>query len=185
MFDFDGDDKIITVSGGASFSMITLYREAREWEDDEANMQYVSPLDAVGKNELEPDVNTDIVYILSNGWKLQPSGYSAGETIAVEGTVITDDNTAPTVPASVGSPVTWVFKVAYSGIITNISTGSGLSSAEHDRLMSLPTEAGSGGLTVEQAALLTNIDSTVDTIDDNVKDTKAIVEDNQALLLSN
>ena len=61
-YTFDGDNKIITVSGVTEFTMIELYRAAREWEDDADNMIYTSPADALGKNSLQPDVFTDIVY---------------------------------------------------------------------------------------------------------------------------
>jgi hypothetical protein len=183
MFEFDGDNKIITVSGLSSFAFIDLYREAREWEDDQANMQYTSPLDAVGKESLKPDVYTDIVYILMNGWKLKPSGYTSGSTVQTEGTIITDDNSSPTIPATVGSPITWVMQVASSGIIVNVSTGSGLSTEEHNQLMALPTE--SSGLTEAQDAKLTNIDTNVTDIETDVGEIKQIAEDNQALIISN
>ena len=116
-------------------------------------------------------MSSPISYILTNGWKLKPSGYIAGTTIKVEGTVITDDDTEPTVPATTGSPVTWVFKVAYSGIITNVATGSGLSTAEHNKLMALPEDA---GLTPTQ-------EQTLNEIDINVESVKQTAEDNQGL----
>lgn len=189
MFEFDGDNKIITVSGLSSFAFIDLYREAREWEDDQTNMQYTSPLDAVGKESLKPDVYTDIVYVLMNGWKLKPSGYTSGSTVQTEGTIITDDNSAPTIPATVGSPITWVMQVASSGIIVNVATGSGLSSAEHDKLMAIPTT--SGGLTSEQEQTLNDIDTGVgsiatdiDGLETDLDTVKRLSEENQAITIS-
>jgi hypothetical protein len=164
MFTIDGNAKRILVSGVTEFNLLNLYKEVKEWEDNQTNMVFVSPMDAVGKESLKPDVFTDIVYILNHGWKLQPTGYASGVTVRVEGTLITDDNSSPTVPPTTGQPITWVMQVAYSGIITQVSTGSGLSGEQDQILRDTKNlvenlEVGGGGLTDEQDQIIrdTNI----------------------------
>lgn len=169
MITFDGTTKQIIVSGTTSVSMLDVYSQAKRWESEQASMIYTSPIDAVGKESLKPDIYTDIIYVLSNGWKLIPSGYDAGSTISVEGTVITDDNSNPTTPALIGSPVTWMFLGATAGTITTISSGTSLSTVEHNKLMSL------GSLTEEDITKISQTKTAVDTVSEKVDRTENLL----------
>jgi hypothetical protein len=137
-----GSDKLITVDTDIEFDFADIYRAAADWAVLEANMQFLIPCASAGKAPLGGGLFTDIIYTLATGWKLRPAGYPAGTVIVVHGTVITDDATPRVVAPAIGSPVTWDFQVATAGTVTEVNTGgSGLSAAEHNQLMALPSAA--------------------------------------------
>lgn len=132
MVSFDGENKHIEISGELSITALEIYSRAKEWEEE--NIEYSSPMLCAGKAPLGGGAYTDIIYILSNGWKLKPVGYSEDQVIAVTGTLITDDNSPRTVAIMEEGCPTWEFQVATSGIVTEINTGSGLTTEQNAKL---------------------------------------------------
>jgi hypothetical protein len=114
----DGDTKLITLSVETSFTANEIYTACVDWSVLEINMKYLIPMVAVGKEPLGGSVFTDLIFILSNGWKLTTSGYDAGTQIEIIGTLITDDTSTRVVLGD--SVVNWVFQVATYGTITNL-----------------------------------------------------------------
>jgi hypothetical protein len=114
----NGEDKLITLDTNTSFTSNEIYKACVDWAVLSGNMQYLIPMVASGKEPLGSEVFTDIIYILSNGWKLTTSGYDEGEQITVLGTLITDDTSNRTVLGD--TSVNWVFQVATYGTITNL-----------------------------------------------------------------
>jgi len=127
---FDGPSKIITVTTETDFQMVDIYAAAKEWEDDEDNMQYHSPLDAT----------VDLRFTLNYGWTFQPDGYATGTTINVAGTLVTMFGNPKTTAAVSGEQVTWNFNAPATAIM--ISTGSGLSTEEHNKLYGIDIKVG-------------------------------------------
>ena len=136
----DGANKLITLDTDTSFTASEIYTAAVDWAVLEANMQYLIPMTGSGKADLGGSVYTDIIFILTNGWKIKPSGYTAGDQITVTGTLITSDASARTVSPTTGGEPVWVFQVATYGTISSVSTGSGLSTEEHDALLEIQTD---------------------------------------------
>jgi hypothetical protein len=126
MIEFDGTIKDIEISGVSSITANEIYSRAKEWE--EQNIEYSSPMNAVGKAPLGNGVYTDEIYILTNGWKLEPVAYSAGDIIKVGGSLITDDGSARTMTPYQGDPPVWEFQVATAGIVT--VSGSGVTNQD-------------------------------------------------------
>jgi hypothetical protein len=144
-----GADKLITLDTDTTFTWKDIYDACVDWAVLEANMQYLIPMVGSGKAALGGSVYTDVIFVLSNGWKLKPSGYTAGDTITITGTGITDDASDRTTAPTTGDAPVWVFQVATYGTISSVSTGSGLSEEEHDTLLAVPTAV------ENQAGLLT------------------------------
>lgn len=147
MITFDGNNKLIILDTDLSFNVKDIYDSAVDWAVLHDNMQFLIPMVGSGKNPLGGGVYTDIIFVLSNGWKLQPSGYSEGDIIVVKGTLITDDGTSRTVPQSVGDCPIWEFQVATYGTLTEGGgSGGGLTTEEHNTLMGLPDQVEDSGL---------------------------------------
>ena len=120
---FDGPNRLVTLTTSLAFSVHDdIYVAAVQWAALQGNMQYLAPMDSSGKAAISAGIYTDSIFRLANGWKLKPSGYSAGDQVTVSGTLITDDGTARTVPPTVGSAPVWVFTVSTNA--TLISSGA-------------------------------------------------------------
>lgn len=137
---FDGLNKVITLDSATDWDFRTIYQAAQSWAVDPANMAYLLPCSYVGRQPLGSNLFTDTIYVLRNGWKLRPSGYSTGTQMTVAGTLLTDDQTARTLQPVSGSPVSWVFQLATNATIVTI--GSGLSQLEHDALLAVQATVG-------------------------------------------
>lgn len=148
---FDGPNKLILIDTSTSLTVNYIYSQSKLWDCQHDNMQYLSPFASAGKASLGGGVYTDSIYVLSNGWKLKPVGYSANTIVSLVGTLITDNGSALTVPPTSGQPVTWQFQTSTNATIVTVSGGSGLSQAEHDQLMALYN-----GLTPAQQTQLGN-----------------------------
>ena len=128
MFVFDGTTKYITVSGVSTFTADELHKAAMTWSVLSANMKYLIPTSVSGKEPLGGGVYTDLIYVLENGWKLQPDGYAAGSQILVQGTLITSDSSIRTVEHLTGECPGWTFQVATYGTVS--VTGSGVTAQD-------------------------------------------------------
>lgn len=115
---FDGANKLIILSGAASFNLRTdLYDASQEWGVMYNNMQYLLPFSTTGYVALGGGVYTDIIFELVNGWKIQPSGYSANTQVTLTGTLTTSDGLPYAVSPSSGSPVQFFVQAATAGTI--------------------------------------------------------------------
>lgn len=160
----DGPNQLIVLDTATTFTVQSIYDACIVWAVQAGNMQFLLPMASAGKAPLGGGIFTDLIFKLVNGWKLKPSGYAADTQVKLTGTLITDDSSLPTVPPTSGSPVQWLIQATTAATIITVSGGSGLSSAEHDYLMSLPLASGNaaavwaktleGTLTAEQAQRL-------------------------------
>jgi hypothetical protein len=123
MIVFDGDAKTITLTTDTTFIDKDIYDAAIDWAVTDTNMQYLLPMDFIAPN-----------YRLLNGWQFVASGYAAGTLITITGSIVavSGDRVAS------GSAVEWDIGTTINTIF--ISTGSGLSTAEHDQLFETLTE---------------------------------------------
>lgn len=145
----DGTNKLLILDTSVAWNFHDdIYVPSITWSCISTNMKYVLPVLGSGKIALGASIYTDTIFTLKNGWKIKPSGYAAGTQIAVTGTVVTDDGSALTTAPTVGSAPVWVFKVATNGVI--VSTGSGLSTAEHDKLYGIDTKIGTPEVSVSK-----------------------------------
>lgn len=138
MINVVGEDKTMDVSVDTAFDAVAGYSYIKQWEVD--NIEHTSPITAIGKAPLGGGVYTDSIFIISNGWKIRPSGYTAGTLITIKGTLITDDNTSPVTPAVVGSPVNWLIQATTAATV--VTTGSGVTAQDKIDIANATIEAG-------------------------------------------
>jgi len=119
----NGATKLITLTTGTTFVDKAIYDASVDWSVIDTNMQYLLPMDFVSPN-----------YRLLNGWKLNASGYSAGQLISVTGSVtaVSGDR------VETGTNVEWDIATTVNTVF--IPIGSGLSTEEHDKVMALLEE---------------------------------------------
>jgi len=112
MISFNGATQEITVSTDTTITMLALYSSARAWEDGDTEMQYHHVF----------DVSSELLFTLRYGWKLKPSGYSAGTIIKINGKLTTTegDGVSKVVPATTGSQVTWQFDTPATAVIVPV-----------------------------------------------------------------
>lgn len=122
----DGDNKLIVLDTTLAWNFHDIYVALMDWSAQSTSMKYLLPCQGSGKGALGGGIYTDIIYMLSNGWKLKPSGYATGTQVSVSGTLITDDGSAATVAPTVGGQPVWIFKVATNGIIAEVTDTTGL-----------------------------------------------------------
>jgi hypothetical protein len=121
----NGPSKLIVLDTATAYTWQAIYNAVVAWAVLPANMQYLIPMTSTGKAPLGGGVFTDIIFILQNGWKLQPSGYAANTQITITGSGTVSDNTSFAVAPLVGSPVQWYLQAATAGTVSIVSTGSG------------------------------------------------------------
>ena len=134
---FDGDNKIITLTTATSFSFHDdIYAPAIDWAMLSGNMQYLIAVSGTGHSPVSSGVYTDSIFTLINNWTLQFNGYVASDIITITGTV-TNGQDSIIAPASGDSPI-----ISFAGYTnaTIVTTGSGLSTEEHNQLFETLTE---------------------------------------------
>jgi len=112
---FDPVNKLIRITSPTlNVTAQELYNATMDWVDELDNFLYKPPMDAAGKFALGGGVNSDTIYRLLDGWKLK--WFDGDKSVFINGTLITSDGSARTVPADSGNVET-TFQVATSGTI--------------------------------------------------------------------
>jgi len=111
---FDPVNKHIKITSGTSISALALYNAVMDWCDEKENMGYSVPMKAVGKFPMGGGINSDSIFLLINGWKIKL--YDGTYQFTITGTLITDDESARTVPPDSGN-VEVVFQVSSQGTV--------------------------------------------------------------------
>lgn len=108
--EFDPINKYIKITSPTTgLTALEIYNAIMDWCDDQPTMGYSVPMKAIGKAPLGGGVYTDSIFILQDGWKIK--FWSGTYQAVITGTLITDDETARTVPPDSGS-VEVVFQVS-------------------------------------------------------------------------
>ena len=108
--EFDPIHKYILVTSPTTdLTALEIYSATMGWCDDQPTMGYTVPMKAIGKAPLGGGVYTDSIFVLQQGWKIK--FWSGTYQAVIIGTLITDDETARTVPPDSGN-VEVVFQVS-------------------------------------------------------------------------
>lgn len=110
MIEFDGENKRIIVTTETVLDLSAIYSLARAWEDDNMTAHHVF------------DVSSELLFTLRYGWKFLPSGYPVNTNIRIKGKLTTTEGEEElkTVPAVVGSPVTWQFDTPATAVLVPV-----------------------------------------------------------------
>jgi len=130
--EFDPINKWIKITSGTSISALTIYNAVMDWVDVQENMGYSIPMKAVGKFPMGGGVNSDSIFILTNGWKIKL--YDGNYQFIITGTLITDDESPRTVPPDSGN-VEMVFQTSSQGTV--VVSGSGVTQQDKDDIAGL------------------------------------------------
>lgn len=109
----------------------------REVEDSPLGILNGKIADASGKTSLDASVQTSITLVLLEGWKVY-SQKSSGFFSLKDGNIVRHDATTP---FKANTNITYQQLLVQGGVITTVNSGSGLSTDEHNQLMSLNTGA--------------------------------------------
>lgn len=138
MISFTGSTKIITLDTATSFAAKDIYDAAVDWAVLSGNMQYLLPMSGSGKAPFGGGNYSDSIFTVLNGWKIETSGYSATDIINIVGTIVCSTGSDADMISSSSTGIL-IFARASYGSQSVVSTGSGLSTEEHDALLALPT----------------------------------------------
>lgn len=130
--EFDPINKWIKITSGTSISALAIYNAVMDWVDAKENMGYSIPMKAVGKFPMGGGINSDSIFILTNGWKIKL--YDGTYQFTITGTLITDDETQRTIPPDSGN-VEVVFQTSSQGTV--VVSGSGVTQQDKEDIAGL------------------------------------------------
>ena len=131
--------------------LIDGIREAEEVINDGINFTQIAL--AAGKDALTRSISIGITVTLLENWKIYSQKTSGAFTVQ-DGNIIRHD---ATVPFKNNPGITYQQILTQSAVVATISTGSGLSVDEHNKLMGLPT---SGDISAQVWATPTSSETT-------------------------
>ena len=137
-YQFDFKNQLINITSSQTEVQIQdLINKIREAEESEEGIQYEKIADASGKESLGGGVSVGLTVELLGNWQIK---FWEGDYIAkITGGNLVGGISDDPVAYSPGVQVLLIQSAA-STVVT-LSTGSGLSTAEHDKLMSIPEPA--------------------------------------------
>lgn len=108
--EFDPVNKYILITYPTTeLTALDIYNAAMDWADDQANMAYDVPMEAVGKFDMGGGVYSDSIFMLVNDWKIK--FWSGDYQAVITGTLLPEPGQARTVPPDTGN-VEVVFSVS-------------------------------------------------------------------------
>lgn len=137
---FDGTNKLIICGSGTTSldAEIDLYSEWKEWVSASDNSKYLEAMRTVGGDPTTGSNSIAPYFFLINGWRIRPQ--EANHTLTVTGNLFVDGGGSPFV-STVGSYNVLINLVLSNNAVTvSVSSGSGLSTEEHNKLFSIPDD---------------------------------------------
>ncbi len=134
---FNGISKQILVTSVTSIDVQKdIYSAWKNWVIQGDNGKFVQALRSVGGDLIGSGQSSPAYFFLMNDWKIAVSGINVEFQLNIYCEQATNTNTFPFLVTSNGAVS---YKVSDSPII-NISSDSGLSVDEHDKLFNIPTD---------------------------------------------
>ena len=136
-YTFNGDSKIIVLTVGTTgVEVIDLYSRWKDWASTGDNSKYLEAMRVVGGDPISSIKNLGSTFFMINGWRIRPQ--ESNHWLKVEGNLFTDPSGfAPFIATQGSYNVTIEMTVSNLSDVITVSTGSGLSQAEHDTLLIL------------------------------------------------
>lgn len=131
------DQEIHAESTISTLTAQELLDAIREVEDSQPGVDYTKIANAAGKEALGGDVYVGITLTLLENWVIYSEKTSGFFTIK-DGNIVRHDATTP---FKANSLITYQQILVQGGVISTVNSGSGLSTDEHNQLMSLNTGA--------------------------------------------
>jgi len=144
----DGANRDIYLSAdtvGASIHPISIYKEYRGLRRTDETLRRFSPLLSAKGNDFKGGGKYTERYVIEhNGTRIIP--YDVSHALTITGTIITDDGQEG-IACFDRTPLSSTTRVDINYVppqveIIQVSSGSGLSTEEHNKLMAVPTATG-------------------------------------------
>lgn len=114
---------------------VDLYSDGKEdWVAAESLRKFYFPIEAEGGKPLPGEKDLGSTFFLASDWKIRP--YDADHRLIIDGNLYAVDGSDPFIDTVSNLPVRVMQQV--SDLVSTVSSGSGLSTEEHDQLMALP-----------------------------------------------
>ncbi len=126
MISFDGPNRVVVIDFGVvEVSAIDIYSLWKQWVTQSDNAKYLQAFSAVGGEPINSSGSQSIspYFFFVNGWRLRP--HEADHQLTINGNLLTDDGSQPTVP-TIGNFQVFVRAVVSSNA-TTIDGGLSLS----------------------------------------------------------
>lgn len=140
---FDGPNKLIIVNFGEIEldAQEHIYSDWKEWVQQGDNAKFLPALRTVGGDSISVDQTISPYYFLINGWRIRP--FEDEHRLVIIGNLFVDGGGSPFVPSIGDYNIVIELQTSVNAVTTTleVSTGSGLSQTEHDRLFELPLPA--------------------------------------------
>ena len=134
---FDGVAKSITVTGTAIVNnQQNIYSEWKNWVRASDNAKYEQALRPIGGDNIGDGNLSPAFFFLMNNWKIYIDGINVKFTVNLYCEEASNDNYNPFVITGNGSAIN---EMSNSPIVT-VSSGSGLSTEEHNQVMKIATK---------------------------------------------
>lgn len=179
-FNFDGPNKRIImtneacINGVSTFNLIELWSEWCDWVVLEDNIKYPPALEVLMVPLTATDYVGPYLFIRNDlGWMGVPPNVNPC-TVIIEGSFFGTDPNSPVMVNHTEQTTDLIINrsVLTTSIVTSSTSSSGLTTEEHDKLMSIPSSASSieiSGLTIEQNAKLMSLPSSTLETDERSK----------------
>jgi len=140
---FSGPNKLIIVNNGETSldAELDIYSAWKRWVIQLNNAEFLQALRTVGGDPIGGGQEVSPYFFLMNGWQLRP--YEGDHELTIEGNLYVDGGGVPFVPTIGNYTVLIRLETSSKSITTtvSVSTGSGLSTDEHEQLFALPLDA--------------------------------------------
>lgn len=134
------DHSIHITSPTTDVTVQELLNAIRQEAASEVGIAHPQIADSSGKETLATGVTTAITLSLRVPWQLEP--YAGNYTLTIkDGNLVTQRSDADVVRYVIGGPQIEILRSASATIVTT-SSGSGLSTEEHDKLYGIDTKIG-------------------------------------------
>jgi len=143
MITFDGVNKIITLDSGVTLVDASgIYSDWKEWVMLSDNAKYQPAFRVVGGDPVTATQNAGSYFFLQNqyGWRIRPPEENI--QVIISGNLVLEDNAIAWREPTIGSFNTGVdrnFSALTTETIQTVNSGSGLTTTQNDKLMSIPT----------------------------------------------
>lgn len=136
-YDFDYEDQRIDVDASlTTIPVVDVYDAIKEAQANLIGIVYPVIAHAEGLTDLDESIQTYITVILQDNWALN-SLKSSGFVIINGGNLVRSDSG---LIVRENPLITYFNQTSQAGVVFTIATGSGLSTEEHNQLLSIPTE---------------------------------------------
>ena len=118
---------------------VDLYSDGKEdWVAAENLRKFHFPIEAVGGKPLPGEKDLGSSFFLASDWKIRP--YDANHRLIINGNLYSVDGSDPFIDTNSNFPVRVMQQVSDIVSTITVSSGSGLSTEEHNQLFALPDE---------------------------------------------